>query len=86
MLFLTGLRPRTLQKQSLAIHVEAARGDTFLQDDVNIWLLVVVSLITRAGVTEGVVHGRLGRSHCYSKSSSVLTASNRECFQSDSRN
>lgn len=74
MLFLPGLRPRTLRKRSVAgrvIHVEAARGDTFLQDGVNIWRLVSVSLITRAGATEGAVHGRLSRSRCGSKSSFV---------------
>lgn len=53
---------RTLRKPSVAIHVEAARGDTFLRGDVNIWRLVFVSLITRAGAPEGAVHGRLGRS------------------------
>lgn len=71
MLFLPGLWPRTLRKRSVAIHVEAARGDTFLRGDVNIWRLVFVSLITRAGAPEGAVHGRLGRSRCDSKSSFV---------------
>lgn len=53
MLFLPGLWPRTLRKPSVAIHVEAARGDTFLRGDVNIWSLVFVSLITRAGGAGG---------------------------------